>query len=92
MSTDEVFTQDGRLVESVQHHGDGTGTRTVYDADGNVAEVEDLTGLPIPETPAPTAAQLYATFAAEAAAAQTMQEQREAAQRLADALAALEIP
>lgn len=53
MSTDEVFAQDGRLVESVQHHGDGTGTRTVYDADGNVAEVENLTGLPIPDQPEP---------------------------------------
>lgn len=53
MSTDEVFSQDGRLVESVQHHGDGTGTRTVYDAHGNVAEVENLTGLLIPDQPEP---------------------------------------
>ena len=31
------------------HNGDGTGTRTTYDPDGNETSVEQLTGLPIPE-------------------------------------------
>lgn len=60
MSMDEVFTQDGRLVESVQHHGDGTGVRTVYDEAGNVTATENLTGLPVPEDPEPTDAERIA--------------------------------
>lgn len=38
----------------VEDHGDGTGTRTTFDADGNVTSVEQLTGLPIPQTPEPS--------------------------------------
>ena len=41
-----------RLVEQIVDNGDGTGTRTTFDADGNPETVEQLTGLPIPE-PAP---------------------------------------
>ena len=44
---------DGRLVEQIIDNGDGTGTRTTYDADGNVTSVEQLTGLPIPPPPEP---------------------------------------
>lgn len=36
----------GRLIEQLVDHGDGTGTRTRYDADGN-ATVEQVTGLPV---------------------------------------------
>ena len=37
----------GVLVESTVDHGDGTGTRTTYHADGTVASTETLTGLPV---------------------------------------------
>ena len=41
----------GNIVEQVTDNGDGTGTRTVYDADGNVTSTEQVTGLPV-ESPA----------------------------------------
>ena len=44
---------EGNVVERIVDNGDGTGTRTTYDADGNVTSVEQLTGLPIPEPPPP---------------------------------------
>lgn len=47
----DIYTIDGRtdrLVAWVQDNGDGTGTRTVYDADGNVVATENLAGLPLP--------------------------------------------
>lgn len=37
----------GVLVESTIDHGDGTGTRTIYNADGTVESTETLTGLPV---------------------------------------------
>lgn len=37
------------LMASVVDQGDGTGTRTTFDVDGNITSVEELTGLPIPE-------------------------------------------
>ena len=37
----------GHMVEQVVDHGDGTGTRTVYDEHGNVTTVEQITGLPV---------------------------------------------
>ena len=40
---------------------DGTGTRTVYDADGNVTSVEQLTGLAVVVVPLPTDPLLDAT-------------------------------
>lgn len=43
----------GNVVEETVDNGDGTGTRTTYDADGNVTSVEQLTGLPIPVEPEP---------------------------------------
>lgn len=33
-------------------HGDGTGTRTIYDEHGNVTSVEQLTGFPVAPIPA----------------------------------------
>ena len=44
---------NGNIVEQTVDNGDGTGTRTTYDADGNVTSVEQLTGLPIPVEPEP---------------------------------------
>ena len=49
-STDIFF--DGALVERLEDRGDGTGTRTTYDAAGNVTATVNLTGLPIPDLPA----------------------------------------
>lgn len=48
-SSYDGLTLEWRIVDN----GDGTGTRTVFDADGNVTSVEQLTGLPIPEPPEP---------------------------------------
>lgn len=44
---------NGILIEQTVDNGDGTGTRTTFDADGNVESVEQLTGLPIPVEPEP---------------------------------------
>lgn len=41
----------GRIIEQLVDHGDGTGSRTVYDADGNVTSTEQVTGLPLPPPP-----------------------------------------
>lgn len=54
MDFHQTFDRDGNLLEQVQDNGDGTGTRTTYDAEGNVTGTEELTGLPIPEPPEPT--------------------------------------
>ena len=59
---------NGNIIEQVVDNGDGTGTRTTYDADGQVAGTEELTGLPNPE-PAPPSlgeqvAELQATVTA----------------------------
>ena len=43
----------GNIVEQIIDNGDGTGTRTTFDADGTVDTVEQLTGLPIPPPPEP---------------------------------------
>ena len=46
-----VTTEDGHghIIEQVVDNGDGTGTRTAYDADGNATTVEQVTGLPVPD-------------------------------------------
>ena len=44
---------NGNVVEQTVDHGDGTGTRTTYHADGTVDTVEQLTGLPVPEPEPP---------------------------------------
>lgn len=54
MNIDETFAPDGRLIEATTHNGDGTGTRTVYDAKGNIESEEPLKDLPIPADPEPT--------------------------------------
>ena len=59
---------NGILIEQTVDNGDGTGTRTTYDADGTVDTVEQLTGLPIPEPPPPDPmADLQAQLAAQQA-------------------------
>jgi hypothetical protein len=49
----ESIFSNGRLIEQTVDNGDGTGTRTTFDADGNVESVEQLSGLPIPVEPEP---------------------------------------
>jgi hypothetical protein len=46
MSPHWIYEQ-GVLVESTVDNGDGTGTRTTYNADGTVDSVEALTDLPV---------------------------------------------
>jgi len=58
--SDRLFS-NGVLVEETVDNGNGTGTRTVYDADGNVTSVEQLTGLPVVVVPLPTDPLLDAT-------------------------------
>ena len=67
------LTLEWRVVDN----GDGTGTRTTFDADGNPETVEQLTGLPIPE-PAPP--DPLTTLLARLADARSLQEVRQAAQ------------
>lgn len=43
--------QDGRVIEQTIDHGDGTGTRVTFDAQGQPVETTPVTGLPI-EPPA----------------------------------------
>ena len=50
---DEIF-RNGILIEQTIDNDDGTGTRTTFDADGNVTSVEQLSGLPIPQPPEPS--------------------------------------
>ena len=52
---------NGNVVEQTVDNGDGTGTRTTYDADGTVDTVEQLTGLPVVVVPLPTDPLLDAT-------------------------------
>lgn len=70
---------DGNIVEQTVDNGDGTGTHTVYDADGNVTSVEQLTGLPIPVPPEPTAEERLQTLLAALTDAQSLEEIRDAA-------------
>ena len=55
MSTVRETVEDGNghVISQTVDNGDGTGTRTTFDADGNVESVEQLSGLPIPEPPPP---------------------------------------
>lgn len=46
----------GNVIERVENRGDGTGTRTTFDADGNVVAVEELSDLPPPPSGDPDAA------------------------------------
>ena len=58
-----VYT-NGILVERTIDNDDGTGTRTTFDADGNVTSVEQLSGLPIPQPPEPSDAEKIASLQA----------------------------
>jgi hypothetical protein len=70
---------NGNIVEQTVDNLDGTGTHTVYDSDGNVTSVEQLTGLPIPVEPEPTAEERLATLIAALGDAQSLEEIRDAA-------------
>ena len=70
---------NGNIVEQTVDHGDGTGTRTTFDADGNVTSTEQLTGLPIPVPPEPTDGEKLATLLAALTDAQSLEEIRTAA-------------
>ncbi len=73
------FDTNGNIVEETVDNGDGTGTRTTFDADGNVTSVEQLTGLPIPVEPEPTAEERLQTLLAALTDAQSLEEIRDAA-------------
>ena len=75
----ETTFQNGILIAQTVDNGDGTGTRTTYDADGNVTSVEQLTGLPIPVPPEPTDGEKLATLLAALTDAQSLEEIRDAA-------------
>ena len=75
-----TFDSNGNIVEQTVDNGDGTGTRTVYDADGNVTSTEQLTGLPIPESPEPEPVDPLTTLLARLADARSLEEVRQAAQ------------
>ncbi len=60
----ERIVQNGRVLEETINNGDGTGTRTTFDADGNVTSVEQLSGLPIPQPPEPSPEEKLAAVAA----------------------------
>ena len=70
---------NGNIVEQTVDNGDGTGIRQTFDADGNVTSVEQLTGLPIPVEPEPTAEERLATLVAALMDAQSLEEIRDAA-------------
>lgn len=40
---------NGNVIERCVDNGDGTGTLTTYDSDGEVVSVEELSGLPVAE-------------------------------------------
>ena len=73
------FDTNGNIVEQTVDNGDGTGTRQTFDADGNVTSSEQLTGLPIPVPPEPTAEERLATLLAALTDAQSLEEIRDAA-------------
>jgi YD repeat-containing protein len=77
MNAVTVHDGDGNIVEQTVDNGDGTGTRTVYDADGNPETVEQLTGLPTPE---PEPVDPLTTLLARLADARSLEEVRQAAQ------------
>ncbi len=79
MSANETVFSSGVLVEQTVDNGDGTGTRTTYTSEGEVDTVEQLSGLPIPVPPEPTAEERLATLVAALGDAQSLEEIRDAA-------------
>ena len=75
----EDYDENGRLIELTVDNGDGTGTRTTYTPEGEVDTVEQLSGLPIPVAPEPTAEERLATLIAALTDAQSLEEIRDAA-------------
>ena len=75
--TETVFNGDGEIVEQTIDHGDGTATRTDYTTDPPT--VTQLTGLPVPVEPEPTAEERLATLIAALGDAQSLEEIRDAA-------------
>ena len=49
MTQPGAIFRDGHMVEQTVDHGDGTGTRTVYNEAGQVVSTGAVTGLPIPD-------------------------------------------
>ena len=70
---------NGNIIEQTVDNGDGTGTRQTFDSDGNVTATEQLTGLPIPVPPEPTAEERLTTLLAALTDAQSLEEIRDAA-------------
>ena len=68
---------NGNVVEQTVDNGDGTGTRTDYTTDPPT--VTQLTGLPIPVPPEPTAEERLQTLLAALTDAQSLEEIRDAA-------------
>ena len=60
----QTFDSDGRLVEAFTDNGDGTGTRTTYNADGTSTFDQEVTG---PVEGMPLVVRIVGTNAAEAA-------------------------
>lgn len=83
MSTQTSYGPGGVIEWRLVDNGDGTGTRTVYAPDGSVTATEPVTGLPLPVPEPDPVAPLEAM-----AAAQSLEEVREAAAALLDALVA----
>ena len=76
-ANETAFDGNSNIIEQTVDNGDGTGTRTVYDADGNVTSTEQLTGLPVPE---PEPVDPLTTLLARLADARSLEEVRQAAQ------------
>ncbi len=68
-----VTTEDchGHIIEQVIDHGDGTGTRTVYE-DGQAVATEQVTGLPVPDPTEVAARTIEERLAADLAAMQAI--------------------
>ena len=79
MTTHTIFGDNDNIVEQTVDNGDGTGVLTTYKADGMVDTVTQLTGLPIPTPPEPTAEERLASLVAALADAQSLEEIRTAA-------------
>lgn len=48
MIQEHVTTFEGKIVEKILDHGDGTGIKEKYDEYGNVVETVELNNLPTP--------------------------------------------